>query len=157
AAVAIPGPERLPRIARVRSAQAVARGAYGISGQSTRLELVTLGDKPEKVSVILGAEATLASLRHTTYYLQSEPGTLADDVLDTDIGGKEIELQTRIEGLQVGQWVIVAGERTDIRDSNDDPVTGVRGGELAMIADVSHKTASKAPGDTLHTILTLPK
>jgi hypothetical protein len=145
------------RLARVGSALAIERGGYGISVKSTRLELYDLQCKP--VSVLNEHDIDLRSLRNTLYYVQSEAVDLADSPIDDDIPdgkhGDKIELQSRIDGLQSGQWLIVTGERTDIRDAEGRPVPGVHGGELAMIGSVEHKAHKKAPGDTLHTLLTL--
>ncbi|TKD35894.1 putative baseplate assembly protein [Azotobacter chroococcum] len=155
------------RLARVRSAESVARRSYNISGKSTRLELVDLAGK--KVSVLREPElvddrgnavsqrASIWGLRNTLFYVQSEPVRLADDSDPDDVGGDTVELQSRIEGLQSGQWLIVVGERTDIRDANRVPVPGVRGGELAMIVSVSQAADPEAPGDTLHTVIGLVK
>lgn len=90
-------------------------------------------------------------LTGTVVYAQSEKMTLADEPLDTDVAGGTIELDRAYDGLESGRWIIVAGERTDIPN-----VTGVMGGELAMIAGVAQAAAGAAtrPG-AVHTILTL--
>ena len=79
--------------------------------------------------------------------------TVADDVDESDVERSDIELQIRVDGLQSGQWVIVSGERTDIRDANGQPVPGVQGGERAMIAAANLDPRPSAPGDTLHTVI----
>lgn len=156
------------KLAQVYSALTIERGAYGICAKTTRLELFDLERNPvsilnkEEIDLLGKLEppwSDLRILRNTLYYVQSEAVRLADAAIDEDIPegtyGDQIELQTRIDGLQSGQWLIVTGERTDIRDAEDRPVPGVHGGELAMIATVEHKAHEKAPGDTLHTLLTL--
>ncbi|NBA93511.1 putative baseplate assembly protein [Pseudomonas sp. R5(2019)] len=153
------------RLARVGSALAIEREDYGVCAKSTRLELCDLKSKPVsilnegEIEQLPKNEIYLRILRNTLYYVQSEEVHLADSPIDDDIPdgkhGDQIELQTRIEGLQSGQWLIVTGERTDIRDAEGRPVPGVHGGELAMIGSVEHKAHKKAPGDTLHTLLTL--
>jgi hypothetical protein len=154
------------RIARVLSAQTVAREGYGISGKATRLELVSLdggtavnlsedrlSDGPEEVF----QKTLLDVLRNILYFVQSEAVTLAGDAETTDVFGDEIELQFRVDGLEPGQSVIVAGERTDILDANNVPVPRVRGAELAMIGSVAQRAHPDAPGDTLHTLIGLVK
>src|SRR3712207_8505867 len=60
-----------------------------------------------------------------------------------DVEGAKIELQALIFGLQSGQEIIVAGERTDIKDANGAAVPGVRAGELAMIGEVTQAAGEK--------------
>ena len=147
---------RILHIARVRSSQTVVRGAYHISGKATRLELVKLDD-PQRTQPVALDEEDLRVLRNTIYHAQSEAVTLAPDVDETDVAGGRIELQTLITGLQSGQWIIVAGERTDIADANGVAVPGVRVSELAMIGGITQESDLAAPGDTLHTVLSLVK
>jgi hypothetical protein len=149
-------------IARVVGVQTVARHAYGLSMKTTRLEVPPIGTTSQPFPPLGDPPPTptIAALRSRLYHVQSEPVVLFGDSVETDVGGpapndRIIELQTRIDGLQVGQWVIVAGERTDIRDTNGASVPGVAGGELAMIGDVDQKADPSAPADTLHTVITL--
>jgi predicted phage baseplate assembly protein len=153
-------PNRVVRIARVRSAQPVARGSYRISGKSTRLELVRLDDPAKEVLVAPEARAVrspvdLGLLRSTIFHVQSEAVTLAPEAVEDDVQGDEIELQMLISGLQSGQRIIVAGERTDIRDVNGVPVPGVKWAELAMIEEPLATVDDGVPGDTYHTFLKL--
>jgi baseplate J-like protein len=152
-------PNRILRIARVQSTQTVVRGAYRISGKATRLELVSVEDPVRAVQVIPEDQdnADLGMLRNTMYHAQSEAVRLAADVDETEVAGDRIELQTLVHGLQSGQRIIVTGERTDITDANDAPVSGVRGGELAMIGTVTLEANPLLPGDTLHTVIALVK
>lgn len=53
--------------------------------------------------------------------------------------------------LKSGRWVVVEGERSDVLDGFGDPVSGVKGTELAMLAEVVHDTDPQIPGDTPHT------
>lgn len=149
------------RVARVRSAQAVSRDAYGISGKASRLELVSLQDAKIGLSAASdepeGNAGHLEILRNTLYFVQSEPISLAGDEDFDPVAGSELELAVRVDGLQPGQWLIVAGERVDILDANAVPVPGVRAAELAMIGSVNHQPHEASPGDTLHTLLGLAK
>jgi hypothetical protein len=73
-----------------------------------------------------------AVLRQTVVYGQSEPLALAEEPLDTDVGGVTIDLADVYDGLEPGRWVVVSGTRTDIPN-----VTGVQASELAMLGGVS--------------------
>lgn len=57
--------------------------------------------------------------------------------------------------LKSGRWVIIVGERADIKDANDQPVRGVAGAELAMLAEVVHDFDPELFGDTVHTRIRL--
>jgi predicted phage baseplate assembly protein len=46
---------------------------------------------------------------------------------------------------------MVEGERADMVDAFENPITGVRGIELAMLAEVVHDIDPEIPGDTSHT------
>ena len=48
--------------------------------------------------------------------------------------------------LKSGRWVIVQGERADLDDGFGNGVTGVKGSELAMIAEVLHDIESGITG-----------
>jgi hypothetical protein len=71
-------------------------------------------------------------LRSTVVYTQTEELELAEEPLDTDIEGNKLELAQLHDGLEVGRWIIVSGERTDIPNTS-----GVRASELVMISAVS--------------------
>ena len=147
---------RFLRIARVRSSQTMMRGGYNISAKSTRLDLVSLNNPKESVTVITTkSNEDLGTLRNTIYHTQSEPVTLAADVDESDVAGSRIELQDFIGGLHSGQWVIVAGERTDLTRSGGPTVPGVKGGELAMIGAVTQEADPLAPADTKHAVISL--
>jgi hypothetical protein len=53
--------------------------------------------------------------------------------------------------LKSGRWVVVEGERADVLDGFGDPVLGIKGTELAMLAEVVHKADPRMPGDNPHT------
>lgn len=114
---------RQPLIARVRDVQLLSRADFGISGQITRLVL----DKPW----LNGNESLLSDIRNVTIYAQSEELQITDEPLTDDIQGDEIELDDFYDGLKSGQWVVVAGERSDVLNTK-----GVITSELVMIASV---------------------
>jgi hypothetical protein len=143
---------RTVRFARVRGTQAAARGDYNISGKVTRLELADpVSGKP---LIVPFDSADLGFLRNTTYAVASEHVNLAAEPIDGDIAGNTIALDRLYEGLDSGRWIIVAGERTDVV-VNLEPLTGIRDGELAMIASVAQQGDAESPGDTPRTVLTL--
>lgn len=119
---------------RVLAAQTVSKAEYGITGKVTQLTL-------EQAWLDEG-DRSLALLRETTIYTQSEPLAIADEVIDPlthPIGGEdpesggafEIELDRLYDGLKPGRWLIVSGERADIPGAE-----GVRASELVMLAGV---------------------
>ncbi len=140
--------------ALVLRVEPVAMAAYGISAKTTRLIL----DQPW----LFDEDTTLAPLRRTTIYAQSEPLELALEPIDPvnePVAGKEIELGRLYDGLEAGRWLIVSGERSDIPDT-----PGVRGSELVMLAAVRQGVSQvrdpknrliNLPGDTTHTTLVL--
>jgi predicted phage baseplate assembly protein len=132
-----------------------------MSGKTTRLELLPLHDSRTAMSIMPGinlrSDINISFLRSLLYHLQSEPVTLADEVMEAPVEGPDVELQRRVDHLRPGQWVIVAGERIDVRDANDKPVAGIRAAELGMIGLVKQIPAQEAPGDTLHTWIAFVK
>lgn len=108
-------------IGKVVSVQTVSKADFGISAKVTQLTL----DRPW----LSDADTSLAALRETTIYAQSEPAELVDEPIDDDVQGSEIEVDRLYGGLQSGRWLIVAGERTDIPGTS-----GVMASELVMLA-----------------------
>lgn len=131
-----------------------SRADYGLSGPTTRVTLTT-PDAWYSGTLDFGA------LRRTSVYAQSERLPLADVPLDSPVGsdpqdpastgGWQIELDGLVDGLQSGRWLLVEGERVDLPD-----VTGVRGGELVMLAGTDH-LPPQYPGDGDHTRLTFAR
>lgn len=153
------------RARTVRETQTRPRAAYGISGDSTRVTLNSewwcplhefdLSDKHE-ASVI-----NLHTIRNTSVLAANEPVTLAQQILDRPIGRKlakgetgpesetRIELDTVVNGLAPGRYVVVTGERADTGGTR-----GIIASELAMIANVEQQTEVGA-GGTSYSILEL--
>jgi hypothetical protein len=78
-------------------------------------------------------------LRGTRVYAQSELLPLAESPITEAICDAEIELEGVYDGLEAGRWVVLAGERHDVLDTNCKPVPGIQAAELAMILSVSHR------------------
>lgn len=134
----------------------LSRGDYGMSGNSTQIQLGSPADPSQSVNWItttIGNNFTpsnkppnddFQAIRQTIVYGQAEELDLAEAPLDRDVSLGSIELDGLYDGLQVGRWIIVSGERTDISN-----VTGVVSSELAMISGISQgagkQSCSTAP------------
>lgn len=141
-------------VASVRTATLAALGA------SAKVTILTLKDNwlsPAELDTLRGQAGVLGSV---TVYAQSERLTAADEPLTDDIAGDRVELGGLYRGLEAGRWAIVAGERTDIKDSAGR-ILPVQDAELVMLAEVAHDLkqitdAGKTfalPGDVLHTFV----
>ena len=115
--------------------------AYGISGKSTRIDLGAQ-------ETWLTQEDDFSAVRQTVVYVQSEELKVAEEPVTGDIcngAGSDdsdwIELDELYSDLKSGKWVVIAGERTDVKDANQQPVPGVHGSELVMLADVIQDVA----------------
>jgi predicted phage baseplate assembly protein len=151
-----------PEVFRVNRVRSVSRVDYGISARVTQLEL----DHPWLETT----DTSLAVVRDTTVFTQSEDLELAEEPIEDDIAGDSIELDGLYDSLEAGRWLVVTGDRTDVA-TDDQPVAGVSGSELVMLAGVEHKLRTvtpqmcpeqaggcapiELPGDTLHTRLIL--
>ena len=146
------------RFARVIGAGTVQRGDYGVNSKVSRLELAdpVSGALLPVVQGSFGKEGSppLAYLRNTVFAVQSEPVALAPEAIPDDVGGATITLAGLYDGLAVGRWLIVAGERTDVQ-ANGMPVPGIRDGELAMVAAIGQAPDGDAAGDSRHTVVVL--
>ena len=108
---------------------------------AAKVTLLTL--TPNWLDEVAGTQAytnaieAASVLRQTVVYAQTEPLTLTEEPLDTDVSGGSIELASIYDGLEPGRWVIVSGSRTDIPG-----VSGVGASELAMVAGVQQGAQS---------------
>lgn len=127
-------------IGKVQGTDTVAIAGYGIAASVTRLTLDPPWPAPP--------DLTLAGVRAVSVYLSVTRLPLARALATDDVAGVTIELDALYFGLQPGRLIIVEGERTDIPG-----VRGVRASELAMLANITHATAS--PADFVHTTLHL--
>lgn len=162
----LPKIARLTRLARIASTQIVGRSDYATNSRVTRLDLVdpNTGEPFQVVTPgndnIPTDEFTISGLRQSIYAVRSEPVTLAEEPINApDVGGSVIELHTLLDGIEVGRWIIVHGERTDIAIKRaplpDVILPGIVDGELALVAGVDQQPYPNTPGDTLHTVLSL--
>ncbi len=164
-----------PVIATVGKAQpGISRSAYGISGKTTRIELM----KPWIEGTRTGLRAMKKEtgkdfqlIRRTVVYAQSEELPLAEEAIEEPIGcckqndaaeNEIVELNGLYDGLESGRWLIVSGERII------EGTSGVRTGELVMISAVNHSVEGPTRkmkelykgglrGDKIHTFLQLAK
>ncbi|MFI5101930.1 MAG: putative baseplate assembly protein [Terriglobales bacterium] len=131
--------------AKTGSPTVMSRGDYGMSGKTTRIQLVVPDDPSRDVSWITTSPPTgvttppdFQGVRQTIVYAQPEELVLAEEPLDRDVEGSTIELDALYDGLESGRWIIVSGNRTDITDSTGATnATGVAGNELVMISQVT--------------------
>jgi predicted phage baseplate assembly protein len=129
-------------VKQLKAVQTVQRTAYGVSGQSTRLEFPP-SETPWNLK-------NMEDLRGTLVRAQSEPLTLVEEPLTSDVQGQEIPLNKLFNELTSGRWVIVTGERTDIPG-----VIGVKASELLMISSLRQDFDATLPGDKTRTTLLL--
>lgn len=151
-------------IAQVTAVSDQSRADYGLPGmKSTRLTLDRAWLNP--------AQDGFGVIRGTAVFAQSEPLTLAEAPLDPvaeAICGSEIELDGLYDGLEAGRWLIISGERTDVkpegrerantRDGDEDTAVslpGIPATELVMLAGVVQDYNPAVPGETIHTRLQL--
>lgn len=160
---------RVTRLARIASTQTVGRSEYATNSRVTRLDLVNAEtpDAKRPFQVVdpnadneHNHETAFGGIRKTVYTVQSEAVALAAEPIENiDVAGKQIELDTLLDGIDVGRWIIVQGERTDIaikrNESPDIVLPGIVDGELALVAGVDQQPYPDTPGDTLHTVLLL--
>ena len=142
-------------VLRIADASTLPRTAYGLSGQTTRLEFDPLPDDKHWRTIAAGDD--IGKLRRTKLYVQSEPLTLVEEPITTVVGTldpvknpatRDVTLDGLYDGLTSGRWVVLSGERADIAH-----VDGVKFAELQMISGLTHTYDVKLPGDQVHTTL----
>ena len=148
---------RLPVVAQVDSARTMPHTDYGISGKSTQIALLDTSSDGTGV----WPAPDMDTLRGVQVYAQSEALPLADLVLADDVGNvaassagiagdgaTRVTLDTAVDGLKAGRWVIVQGQRTDIPGTD-----AVIAAEPVMLLAVEQGAAADLPGDTIHSTL----
>jgi predicted phage baseplate assembly protein len=146
-------------IAKVNDVSERSRNEYGMQAKSTRLRLDQNWINPR-------GQDSMEAIRGTSVFAASERLELAEEPIETPIGGNELELEGLYDGLQSGRWLILSGERTDIvasallpeiqPDSDADiPVPGVPATELVMLAAIDQRFDPNLKGDKTHTFLRL--
>lgn len=146
-----------------------SRALYGITGKSTRVKLkerwLRLGPDP-----VFPAD-TFAVIRGTAVFAHSELLELAEMPIQDDLCHGALELAGLYDGLEPGRWLIVSGERTDVKvtapDGTVEKLSGIPAAELVMVAGVEQGFAeveeswdslgrkSPRPGERNHTTLRL--
>jgi Baseplate J-like protein len=119
--------------------------ALGISVRVTLLALDLSWLSADEMSQQILNQPQL--LRNTTVYAQSEELFLAEEPITDNIRGGAnendenawIELDSLYSDLKPGNWLIISGERTDIKDANGKIVPGVKASELLMLANVKQE------------------
>jgi len=175
--ISIPEPGTPLLIARTMAPKAnLSRAVYGISGPTTQLDLVDPDDPgtPGPWLLTTSSQTGLAFpiIRRTVVYAQSEELALADapiaePICDGAGENSEIELDDLYSELKAGRWLVVAGERADIKVDDraaalpGNVVEGVRASELVMLASVRQDVATTdgglLEGDKNHTFIKLAK
>jgi len=123
-----------------------SRADYGITAKVTELYFA----RDTKVEWIDPQKDDLSTIRSTIVFAQSENLELIDEPIDDPVRGDRIELDGIYQGLEAGRWLIVAGERTDIPESDK-----IQDAELVMLAGADLDTNADVPGDSLHTFINL--
>lgn len=150
-------PAELPKIGRVADAQTVARSDYNFPAKVTQLTLNDAAGTAPK-DWLTNNDLLLSAIRSTTVYAQSARLDLAEEpIVDPICGGagNEIELDGLYSDLKSGRWLIVAGDRGDIKDEQGNIVGGLKFAELVMLKGVRHGYRRELPGDRTHTFITL--
>ncbi|MCL4266871.1 MAG: putative baseplate assembly protein [Anaerolineae bacterium] len=161
-----PAGDQIPQtvITRIVQVSEGSRADYGLSGiKSTHLTL----DEPWLDPVT----DTFEVIRRTAVYTQMESINLLPAPLDPvveAICGDEIELDGLYDGLEAGRWLIISGERTDVKPEMQEPANardgdadtavhlpGIPATELVMLAGVTQDYNPAVPGETIHTRLQL--
>lgn len=163
-----------------RVASKITRAEYGMSGDSTRVDLSEAwlrftSTDPDIVAKVANGQARINRdfqiIRGTAVYAQSELLELAEAPIETPVcdGASAVaplELDGLYQDLEPGRFVIVSGERSDIPET-----TGVLATEAVMITEVIHDVRSidapvplgeqspkrALPGDRNHTFIRLDK
>lgn len=125
------------------SSTTITRAEYGMTGKTTRVPLrVPHNLSPGSWITNPGSASTdtgddFEAIRRTTVYAQSDKLELAELPIGDDVCGARVELSALYDGLDAGRWVIVTGERSDLKDDSGNSVAGVVASELAMVGAVT--------------------
>jgi hypothetical protein len=150
---------KVPVVAQAATVQVHPRSDYGMSGRTTDIVLVHPGDTS---LWDLSGDDDIGTLRRTQVYAQSEALALADEVIGDTVGflpagaaprstgdtANRLVLDTTVDGLQAGRWVIVQGQRSDVPGTD-----AVSAAELVMLVGVEQGVDANLPGDTVHSTL----
>lgn len=130
--------------------------AYGLSGKTVQ---VNWSAEPEWIAD--APKEPFSTVRNTRVFAGSEKLDLAKEPVTDEVAGIEIELGDLYAALEAGRWLIVSGERSDIK-AGSDVVAGVKAAELVMIAAIQQKVkllpdGTPLAGDRIHTFVTLAR
>ena len=159
--------DRQEFIGRVHEAQTVARIDYNFPAKVTELTLGNGTGENDPLNWLTDNDLLLSDIRSTMVFAQSEKLELAEEPIAQEICGSvagqsaEIELDGLYTDLKSGRWLIVAGDRADIKDERGAVVEGLKSAELVMLAGVRHGLRQgnqpDLPGDKTHTFITPAK
>jgi baseplate J-like protein len=140
-----------PEVLKFNGVAHVSLAAYGLSGKSTLLDLADR--KPW-----LNSATDFSEVRNSRIFVGAQELDLAEAPLSGDVTGDTVELGDLYGGLDPGRWLIVSGERSDIK-ADDQAVPGVTAAELVMLAAVEQRVKRRKgaalPGETPHSFLRL--
>jgi len=148
------------QVTRVQNVSVAVNGAVmSVTLVFLRYEWLTA----EQVSVLNDSnnkvmKASAFFLRNVRVYAQPEPLILAEIPISDPIEGNIIEMAELYDGLESGRWLILSGERADIRDDFGNVISGIMASEQVMldqvIQDVQHiDEETDLPGDHPHSFL----
>ncbi|MBT2145768.1 MULTISPECIES: putative baseplate assembly protein [unclassified Rhodanobacter] len=154
-----PSTDDVPVVAKAKSVRIHPRSDYGISGKTTD---IVLDDSSTGGGPPVWRAPDMAMLRGTQVHAQSEPlplaelaiadtiGRVADDGTPRTTGDSatRLTLDTAVDGLKAGRWVIVEGQRGDVPGTD-----AVAAAELVMLSAVEQGVDANLPGDTVHSTL----
>jgi Baseplate J-like protein len=104
-------------IRRVERVGEGSRADYGMTAKGTRLQI----DKNRGGWIDVNSD-DFSVIRNTTVYAESELLELADEPIEPikeAVCGAGVELAGLVSGLQAGRWLIIAGERADVKLESD--------------------------------------
>jgi hypothetical protein len=102
-----------PIIQRVERVGEVSRADYDMTAKGTQLQL----DQKRKGWIDPADGDDFSVIRKANIFVESEKLDLAEEPIDPieeAVCGGSIELGALISGLEIGRWMIVTGERTDV-------------------------------------------
>ncbi len=147
----------------VAAASIHPRTAYGVSGKTTELQLQGVAPAPAAgglVAMVNLTQLITPTVRVQQVFAQSELLVLAEQAIADDVGATDatesgtgdgatrLTLDTAVDGLKSGRWVVVQGQRTDVPGTN-----AVNAAELVMLEAVEQGVDAALPGDRVHSTL----
>ncbi len=135
---------------QVIAANSINRSEYNLNGKSTLIQLSDPWRFPPRGQELV---SSFSLIRRTVVYVESDQLKLAEEPISDDVCRTDtIEMESLVDGLETGRWLIVSGERTDIPGTS-----GIKANELVMLAGVEQKFDPALPGDKTHSFLRLAK